>query len=332
LLHRPWGEWDGAFGVQFGEREFAAVGEEAFIPPVETTTLGLFILEQRDFDDWSLSFGGRLENQEHEPSSAQPKVSDSAASGSFAAIRRIADDYALALHLAIAQRLPVAEELYADGPHLASSTFEIGDPTLGEETSRHLDIGLRKTAGPLTWTVTAFYTSFADFIFLGETGMEDLESGLPIFAYAQQDADVTGIEAELFTPIAELAMGELDLRVYADYVEGELDSGENLPRLPPLRAGARLQYHDDRLAMGIEAARYAKQDRTAAFEEPTPGYTMVNADFNWMFPASNGGPELSVFLKGNNLLDEDARRHTSLVKDIAPLPGRNYQVGVRALF
>jgi iron complex outermembrane receptor protein len=59
---------------------------------------------------------------------------------------------------------------------------------------------------------------------------------------------------------------------------------------------------------------------------------MVNADFNWMFPASNGGPELSVFLKGNNLLDEDARRHTSLVKDIAPLPGRNYQVGVRALF
>jgi iron complex outermembrane receptor protein len=332
ILHNPWGEWDGAVGLQFGERQFSAIGEEAFIPPVDTTSFGLFVLEQRDLDNWNLSLGGRLEAQEHQPSSFLPTVNDTAASVSFAAIRRLMNDYALALHLAVAQRLPVAEELYAEGPHLASGTFEIGDPSLRNETSRHIDLGIRKTAGPLTWTITAFYTSFADFIFLRDTGEEDLESSLPIFAYSQQDAVLTGLEAEVFTPIAELGTGELDLRVYADYVEGELDSDDNLPRLPPLRVGARLQYHNESLIVGLESARYSKQDRTAVFEEPTPGYTMINADLNWVLPAPSNGIELSVFFKGMNLLNEDARRHTSLVKEIAPLPGRNFLLGVRAIF
>jgi iron complex outermembrane receptor protein len=331
FLHAPWGEWDGAFGVQFGEREFSAIGEEAFIPPVDTTTLGLFMLEERDFDDWTLSVGGRLDNQEHRPSDGSPDVSDTAASFSLAAIRRLADDYALALHLAVAERLPVAEELYANGPHLASQTFEVGNPALGTETSRHIDIGLRKSAGTLTWSVTAFYTTFADFIFLRDTGENDLESELPIFEYAQDGAEIMGLEAEIFAPIAQLGSGELDLRLYADTVGGELDSGENLPRLPPRRIGARLQYHDERLILGLESAWYDDQGDTAPFEEPTPGYTMVNADLSWTLPRSSG-PEISLFLKGTNLLDEDARRHTSLVKDFAPLPGRNFVAGLRATF
>jgi iron complex outermembrane recepter protein len=331
LLHEPWKEWDGVFGIQFGQREFSAIGDEAFIPPVDTTNLGLFVLEQREFELWSLSVGGRLERQEHQPSAVSPKVSGSATSISLAGIRRLGNDYSLAVHLAVADRLPVAEELYANGPHLASGAFEVGDASLHRETSRHVDVGFRKTDGPLTWTVTAFYTSFSDFIFLRETGLIDPIFTLPIFAYSQQDANVTGLETELFTPVANVGMGELDLRIFADYVEGERHSGESLPRLPPLRVGARLQYHDEKLAIGLESSRYADQDDTAAFETPTSGYTMVNADLNWKLPVSLG-LDLSVFFRGTNLLDKDARRHTSLVKDIAPLPGRNFLLGIRAEF
>lgn len=332
FLHTPWGEWDGAIGVQFGERQFSVVGEEAFIPPIDTRNVGLFLLEEREFDRWNLSLGGRLESQKHSPSSSQPAVSDTAASASFASIRRLSDDYALALHLAVSQRLPVAEELYANGPHLASSMFERGDSSLGKETSRHVDIGIRKTTGPMTWSFTAFYTSFADFIFLGDTGTKNLALELPIFAYNQQDANVSGFEVELFTPIANIGMGELDLRVYADSAEGDLDSGGYLPRLPPLRVGARLQYHDEKLVLGLELARYSQQDSAAAFETLTPGYTMANTDLNWMLPASRSEIEMSLFFRGINLLNEDARRHTSLVKDIAPLPGRNFLFGMRAMF
>lgn len=332
LSHEPWGEWEGDFGIQFGERQFSAIGEEAFIPPVDTTTVGLFLLEHREFNDWSLSIGGRLESQEHEPSSPMsPDFSGTAASASIAAIRQLGDEYALALHFAVTERLPVAEELYADGPHLASSTFEVGDPGLTEETSRHIDVGLRKTAGAVTWTVTAFYTSFLDFIFLQDSGVVDVDSDLPIFEYRQQDADVAGLEAELFAPLAEVGSGEIDLRIFGDYVDGEVDTDGDLARLPPLRVGARIQYHDDDLIMGLESARYAKQDKIAPFETPTPGYTMVNADIAWTRELRSG-QELSIFFRGTNLLDEDARRHTSLIKDIAPLPGRNFSVGLRAAF
>lgn len=332
FLHRPIGTGDGAFGIQFGEREFSAIGAEAFIPPVDTRTLGIFGLEHFDLDNWNLSLGGRLERQEHTPSSTLPDYSDTATSVSFAAIRRLGDDYALALHISNSQRLPVAEELYANGPHLASQTFEVGNDSIEKETSRHLDIGLRKTSGQLTWSLTAFYTSFDDFIYLRDTGAEDTESELPIFSYSQQDALVSGLEAELFTPVAELGAGELDLRLFADYVRGELDDGDNLPRLPPLRIGARLQFHHDAIIAGIEAARYSKQDDFAPFEDPTPGYTMINADLSWVLPNPTSALETNLFFKGTNLLDEDARRHTSLVKDIAPLPGRNFQLGFRASF
>jgi iron complex outermembrane receptor protein len=147
----------------------------------------------------------------------------------------------------------------------------------------------------------------------------------------QQDAQFLGLEAELFTPIAQMGSGELDLRLFADFVDAELDNGEHVPRIPPLRYGARLSYHSDRLIVGLEAAEYDDQSDVAPFEEPTEGYTLVSADVSWDVTAGDG-MDLNLFLRGTNLLDEEARRHTSLVKDSAPLPGMNFAFGVRAMF
>jgi iron complex outermembrane receptor protein len=330
FLHAPIGQWAGAFGLQVGEREFSAIGEEAFAPPVDTTTYGVFLVEQLEKQRWRLSLGARYESQEHEPL-AGTRVDQSAASFSAAAIRELGGGLALALNLASAERLPVAEELYADGPHLASGAIEIGDANLGAETSRHVDIGLRKATGVLTWSVTAFMTDYKDFIFLHDTGLVDPDEELPVFQFVQQDAEFSGLEAEVFTPIASIGDGELDLRLFTDYVTAELADGRNVPRMPPLRYGARLQYHADRVVAGIEATKHDDQDRVAPFEESTEGYTLVGADFNWQ-PATRGDLDLTFFVRASNLLDEDARRHTSLVKEIAPLPGRNFAVGVRAEF
>ena len=331
LMHSPWGRWNGAVGLQFAEREFAAIGEEAFVPPVDTRTLGLFMIEQRELERWQLSLGARLEVLEHEPSSAQPVFDDTAASVSVAAIRELGRGYALAFNLAQSERLPVAEELYSNGPHLSTGNVEMGDASIGAETSRHLDIGLRKTEGDLTWTITAFVTDYDDFIYLRDTGLEDPVHALPIFRFAQQDAELRGLEAEVFTPLTEVGVGELDLRVFADFVEGELDSGMDLPRMPPRRLGARLQYHDERLIVGLEASYYDDQDKIAAFETPTEGYTMVSADLNWSLGRESAA-QFEVFVRATNLLDELARRHTSFLKDTLPLPGRNYSAGFRARF
>jgi iron complex outermembrane receptor protein len=331
ILHRPFGMVSGAFGVQVGERALAAVGEEAFVPPVDSSSVGVFLVEQLDMDAWSLSLGGRLESQEHTPSNGLPSVDGTATSLSAGAVRSLGDRYSLALSFAASERLPVAEELFSDGPHLATGVVQIGNAALRAETARHVDIGLRSTAGERTWGVTAFYTRFADFIYLADTGGTDPVDDLPIFVFAQADADFSGVEAELFVPFKAGGTGEIDLRLYGDYVRGELTSGEKVPRLPPLRYGARLQYHDARLLAGLETTRYAEQDETAPLEASTPGYTLVNADVRWRL-VTERGVELEVFVNAANLGDAEARKHTSFVKDVAPLPGRNYAVGVRSRF
>lgn len=328
FMHAPWGKWQGAFGLQLSERQFSALGEEAFVPPVDTRSQGVFLIEQLETENWNLSLGGRIERQQQEPSGGLPKLSDTASSVSVAGVRTFDNGLTLAINSARASRLPAAEELYADGPHLASGNIELGDADIRKETANHFDVGIRGTRGELTWSVTAFYTQYDDFIYLRDTGVVDPEDELPVLAFAQQDADLHGLEAEVFAPIAALGAGEIDLRVFADFVSGELSNNENLPRMPPRRLGARLQFHDDRLIAGLEVARYDAQEDVAPFETRTGGYTMLNADFNWTRTLTDGRA-LDFFVRGTNLLDEDARRHSSFVKDIAPLPGRNYSIGFR---
>ena len=329
FMHAPWGEWDGAYGVQLNERQFSAVGAEAFVPPVDTSSYGAFIIEQRDFDNWHVSLGGRVDYQKQEPSQGLPEVSDTATNLSVAGIRDFGDGYSFVLNAALADRLPVAEELYADGPHLATQTVEIGNPDIGVETSRHLDIGIRRTQGDMNWSVTAFQTDYTDFIYLENSGEFDGE--LPIFNFSQRDADFTGIEAEFFTPIFVRGDAEVDLRLFADYVNGELSNGDYLPRMPPLRYGSRIQFHNDSLLAGLEVTVYDDQEDVAAIETRTEGYTMINADITWTV-ATPGGTTFEVFLHGRNLADEDVRRHTSFVKDTVPLPGRNVALGFRSHF
>ncbi len=331
LLHAPWGGWDGAFGFQVGDRRYSAVGAEAFIPPVNTSSYGVFIIEQRDVERWQISLGGRLDYQQQEPSMGLPAVSGTATSFSLAGIRHLDDGYSLVINSAWAERLPVADELYADGPHVATRAIEIGNPNLGAETSRHVDLGLRRTRGELSWRVTAFITHFDDFIYLRDIGAHHQEQELPIFHYVQRNARFSGLEAEFFAPIFYNGESEIDLRVFADFVNGKLSDGEHLPRMPPLRFGSRIQYHDSRLVAGLEVTHYDDQDKTPAFEEPTTGYTMWGADLNWAIETT-GGMTFEVFVVGSNLADEDARKHTSFVKDTVPLPGRNVSAGFRCHF
>ncbi|MDX1562449.1 MAG: TonB-dependent receptor [Gammaproteobacteria bacterium] len=330
LLHRPVGAWSGAFGLQISDRDFSAIGDEAFIPPVETSSAGAFVIERLELDRWDLAIGARYDERRHRPTNGD-STRDSALGLSAAAVRELSGGRSLALNWVTAERLPVAEELFANGPHLANAAIEIGDPTLGSETSRHFDIGLRKTTGMLRWSVTAFSTDYSDFIYLRDTGVVDPDEDLPVFMFSQQDARFRGIEAEVFTPIAQAGDGEIDLRLFTDFVDAELANGQNVPRIPPRRYGARLAYHATRYVVGLDATRYAAQNSIAPFETPTPGYTMVSADFDWSIDTA-GMRDFSVFVRGTNLLDRDARRHSSLVKEFVPLPGRNLMVGVRASF
>jgi iron complex outermembrane recepter protein len=320
--------WRGTVGAQYVDIDFEALGDEAFVPPSTTEATSLFLFEERHFDEWTIELGARGEQQKVDVVSALPDYDETAVNLSAGVVWKFADEHAFAVNVTRTQRHPQAAELYADGPHIAAQRFEIGDPNLELETAITTDVSLRRSGEGVQWTLSAFYNDYSDYIFSSPTG--EIQDDLPVFLYLQDGAKLHGFEAEVIFPLMEQGERHLDLRLASDYVRGELDDGGDLPQIPPLRVGAGLHYDQDRWHLGVQAFYYDEQDKVAVNELPTDSFTLLDADASYRLPL--GPTSLFVFLRGTNLLDEDARQHASPLKDIAPLPGQSFHLGVRAEF
>ena len=328
LRHASTASIEGAFGLQLKRIDFAAIGDEAFVPASDTRQLSLFAFEEWTLGrGWVLQASGRAERQDLK-SPGLPAHDDTAFGASVGLIRNFSDELSIAANLAITERHPNATELYADGPHLAVQRFERGSVTQGnglfdKEQSTNVDLTLRGGYERFEFTVTAFANVIDDYILLRPTA--EVVDELQVFEFGQADVDLYGFEAELLVDLFATARGHLHARLFSDYVRGRVDAGGDLPRVPPLRVGAGVHYTGNRIDANLEATHYTDQDRVAAFELPTDAYTLVDAEFSYRFDAA----DLMLFARASNLTDQDARRHSSPLKDIAPLPGRSLQLGLR---
>ena len=357
LVHRDWAGWDGAFGLQASSRDFSAIGEEAFVPPTETRDLGLFWIGSHSFDAFDLELGARYDHNKVDVDATQaigPSRNFDAISLSAAMRWNINEDFHLSFGLDRAQRSPTGEELYSNGLHVATQSFEFGDPDLDTETANRAELGLHWHGDTVRVGASAYYVDYSDFIYLADTGIEEEET--PARVWNQSDASFTGAEAELEWTFAEGDSGAWSLRTFGDVVSGKLTGtgtrtvafsiphedhahdytaeialSGNLPRIPPWRLGGELRWDWQDWRAGIGAVYYARQDNVAEYESETPSYTLVNANLAWHHDTP-GGNAWELFVDGSNLLDEEARPHTSFLKDLAPLPGRNFSAGVRFFF
>jgi iron complex outermembrane receptor protein len=321
------GAWRGAAGLQIGQRDFEAIGEEAFVPPSESRDLGLFWLGERDAERWKFEAGARVDRIDIDPVGAAARDFD-ALSLSLGTIWRATDALHLSLGVDRAERAPTAEELYSDGAHLATQSFEVGDSTLDTEIANQIELGAHLHVGSLSAKLALFQTRHDDFIYLDDGGEES--EGLPLRFWTQADATFRGFEAEATLRLADNDSGAWDLRFFGDKVRASLDAGGALPRIVPARFGAGLAWKRDGWRASLGAIRHQDQDKVAAFETPTEGYTLVDAHLAWHVDGERVGWE--VFVDGTNLTDREARAHSSFLKDLAPLPGRSIAFGVRAFF
>jgi iron complex outermembrane receptor protein len=330
LPHSPLGPFTGSVGVQGFRRDFEAIGEEAFAPPTLTDGWAMFAFEEAARGPWRFQLGGRLETQEVRAEGDTPDERDfTGFSGSAGVVWQDAAGWGVAFTAARSVKLPNAEELFSNGPHIATRAFEIGDPDLGTETSVGLDLSLRKRAGRVTGELNGFLNRFDDFIFEEFTGEE--EDGLAVVQYVQRDADFRGLEAQARLELFHAEPHHVGLDLQADYVHAELrDTGDPLPRIPPFRYGVGLHYEGSRWSARAELRGAGEQDRVAASERPTDGWAMLNASLGWR--AFFGRAVLELLLRGSNLTDEEARNHVSFLKDQAPWPGRDVRLTARLTF
>jgi iron complex outermembrane receptor protein len=323
--HKPLAGWRGVFGVQWRDLDLEAIGTEAFVPPSVTRNLGLFLFEERSFGTLTAELGVRVEQQQIDLPGSASAYDDEALSASAGLIWRAAEQWRVTANLTSTERHPTATELFADGPHIAVRRFEFGNADLGTERALGLDVGLHATAGPLTASVGAFVSDYSDYIYAAPTGT--FEDGLPVIVYTATDARFSGLEAELAWQGLETSLGRWAVRVFGDYVRAEDGAGEPLPQIPPLRLGASLGFDRGPLGIELRAVWNDRQDRVAAEELPTDAFTLVDLDLTWR--ARVAERPMTLFVRGGNLLDEEARRHASPLKDFAPLPGRSLGLGVR---
>ncbi|MNX54759.1 putative TonB-dependent receptor precursor [compost metagenome] len=321
--HREIAGFKGVVGLQLSKSDFAAVGEESFLAPSTTKNTGLFVMEERELGDWH--FEGALRQEWQEASALDlPDAEHKPFSISGSAVWHFMPGWSGAMSLSRSQRAPSAQELYADGVHLATNTYEMGDASLDVETANALELTLRKTAGSTTASVSAYHYIYDDYIFARTL---DQFEDFRLIRYSQADATFTGLEGEVRQQLTPW----LSATVFGDYVRGELKGdGGNLPRIPAARVGVHAEAFSGPWSGDVEYSRTFKQDDIAAFESETPGYNMVNATV--AYDVDLAGVKSQVFLRGTNLLDELAFNHASFLAETAPQRGRNLVVGVRARF
>lgn len=321
--HAPIFGLEGVFGAQYGFSRFSALGEEAFLPETRTDTVALFGMETFRLDPVRLELAVRQEWQGVDPENGGT-VRHAPFSVSAAAIWDIDSAYSLALTLARTQRAPNNQELFADGVHLATNTFEIGDADLGKETARSVDLTFRKRAGDTTFSIGVYHQDFKDYIF-AET--LDRFEDFRLIQYSAADATFTGVDGE----IRQQVFDGFGVALFGDYVRAKLKDGEgNVPRIPGGRAGIRFDGRYGPVSGEIEYYRTFSQSKTADFEESTGGYDMVNALAAYAF--SVGPTEMEAFVRATNLTNELAFNHASFIKDAAPLRGRSVLFGLRGAF
>lgn len=324
----------GAVGAQVSSRNFETIGEEAFVPPSETRMLALFAYEEVSAGDALRVQGGlRTERQTAEAPTRGITRVDWGVSTSLGLYGSVSEKFSLALTASRSVKLPNAEELFSNGPHVATRAFEIGDPRLGTETAVGLDATAHIHFPAFRASASAFTTGFSGYIYEAATG--EVRDGLRAFGFTQGDARFTGFELEAELDVIEGATWEsrphLSVEAMADYVRAELTTtGTPLPRVSPMRIGGGLNYRHGPFTMRGFVRRTLRQSRVAPLEEPTAGFTMVDATFTYR--VFTGRIFHDITLVGSNLTNQEARLHTSFLKKFAPLPGRELRLVYRLNF
>jgi iron complex outermembrane receptor protein len=323
------GGWRGVIGGQFFVRDFDAIGEEAFVPPNTTRQIGLFTLQEVEMGAFEIEGALRYDRTSVRAPSLGVERDFNAFSLAAGASYEIAPNVRFGANLSRTARAPSAEELFSDGPHIATQAFEIGDPALSTERSLGGEIFMRAQTGALRLTATAFASKFDNYIFQVATGEE--EDDLPVFRYLQRDATYWGFEVGASAVLARFGGWRIAADGVADYVRATIsDDGGPAPRIPPLRLKGGFEATSAAFDARVELERVFAQNRVAQFENPTAGFTLVNAALTWR-PWGENNPT-SLILSANNIFDVEARRHASFTKDFVPLAGRDFRIAARISF
>ncbi|MXO65910.1 TonB-dependent receptor [Altericroceibacterium endophyticum] len=320
--------WSGSFGAQYYHQDFSATGEEAFIPENLTDQYAVFALQEVDLSPVNVQIGARYEHQDIDLSDQDISRDFDSFSGALGLSYGLTEYLRAGVNFSRSERAPSAQELFADGPHVATQQYEIGDADLSTEKALGLEGYVRGNVGDVKIGVSVYKNWFDDFIYLAETGGE--EDGLEVHQFLQDDADHFGVEGEVSFPFYKSDDLTLLADFRGDYTHAELADGSPVPRIPPVSLLGAVEAQMDAVNLRAEVEWYGKQDDVAEHETPTDEFTFVNLSAAWQ--PWKGNKNITLMVQADNIFDSEGRRATSFTKEYTPLPGRNFKISLRTSF
>ena len=337
------GSLSGVLGLQAEDADFSALGEEAFVPSTSTRQWALFVLEEWGAGELQLNFGGRLGHAKVDSagdaagqSQFGPAQSRSFTpfSAAFGGVYKLGGPWQVSGNLAYTERAPTFYELYANGLHVATGAYEVGNADLGIERGTNLDVALQWKDGANRLRGGAFVSDFSNYITLLATGqtVPTDEGDVPEYAFTGVPARLWGVEMDGNWRLADGAQ-QWDLDGKLDLMRAQNEAtNQPLPRIPPLRITGGLNWGSGGWGARAEVVYAAAQNQVPTDDPATPSYTIANLSASYKFRVT--GADGFVFLRLNNLGNELAYSATSIatVRPLAPLPGRGLMAGLRLSF
>ena len=328
LVQRDRAGWGGTSGVQLLDIRQHIDGDEQFLPPTKQRTLGLFSLQHADLGALRIEGGVRVERNRL-TADASPVVGNpdlarryTTLSLSAGASYAVSPQWKLGVNLARSQRAPSAEELFADGPHGGNASYQRGNPALGIERSVGGELSLKHRARGIEVSATLYANRFANYLYAAPTG--EIIDNLPVYESRQARARYLGFEISAEVALGTVAGIEWGAEGIADATRASIRNYGPAPQIPPLRLLGGLTAKRGLVDAKIEVEHVLAQHRNAPLELETAGFSLINAAVNWRPLTSQ--PSLALGLAADNLFDVVARRHSSLLKDYAPLAGRDIRL------
>ena len=178
-----------------------ASGQNPAIDSEDSRKLAVFLVEEFDLsDDLQINGGVRLESFDRKFDKVQSRIAKTGLLTPVGVSPRISGNgWSFSGNLSYSERVPETSELYSNGPHHGSETFDVGDPSLDTETAIGLEFILRRTLGNVTGQISAFRTQFDGYVYPNAVPFWDsaLNQVVKHMKYTAADADFRGLEAEL---------------------------------------------------------------------------------------------------------------------------------------
>lgn len=325
FIQQERGNLHGSMGLQLRKRDFKAVGEEAFVPPTSTLQWGIFMVEELELDALTLEFGARFDHQKTDNKTQNVTRKFNSVSFSAGAAYHPVPDSLIGLSVSRTERSPTAEELFSNGPHLATNAFERGNVDLKKERASSVELTLRKYSDIFNASLNLYYTWYDEYIFEQNTG--GMQDGLTVFEFRQTDARFYGAELDVQYDFLRGDGYVLSAEISGDIVRAKFTNDQgDVPRIPAKSLTLGLTYQSDYIEGQADVRFVGAQNDIAAGEIITDGHTTFNASAAW-HPFGEER-DLSLRLQIQNITNQDRRQHASFLKDLIPMPGRNFKLSL----